>query len=105
MSVWLDHVKETRKNCPGMSFKEVLKAAKKTYNKASKTAGPVSCKPSSKKKSASRKGRALKKTRRTKKVRRKKGKSGKGRKTKKKSLKNKLPKKFKCKMYPNAPEC
>ena len=108
MSVWLDHVKATRKKCPGMSFKEVLIEAKKTYNKSTKTAGPVVCKSSSKKSTKSKKpssrpkkakGRKSRKSRKSRK-RRRTGK-GKGKKTKK----HKVPKKFKCKLYPNAPDC
>ena len=102
MSVWLDHVKATRKKCPGMSFKEVLIEAKKTYNKSTKKAGPVVCKSPSKKpsKRAKRaKGRKSRKSRKTRKSKRRR--TGKGRKTKK----HKVPKKFKCKLYPNAPDC
>lgn len=89
MSVWLNHVKETRKKCPGMSFKEVLKEAKKTYNKKTKTAGPVVC---------AKKGKSVK--RKSKRVRRRKSKSRKGRRKT-----SKLSRNFKCKMFPNAPYC
>ena len=110
MSVWLDHVKATRKKCPGMSFKEVLIEAKKTYNKSSKKAGPVVCKSPSKKSTKSKKpskrakkakGKKSRKSRKTRKRRR----TGKGRKTNSKTKKHKVPKKFKCKLYPNAPDC
>ena len=111
MSVWLDHVKETRKKCPGMSFKEVLKEAKKTYDKNTKKAGPVVCKSSSQKstdkKKPSKRARPSKraKGRKSRKTKRKKRKSvskrGRGR---SKTFK-KIPKRFKCKMYPNAPNC
>ena len=113
MSVWLDHVKETRKKCPGMSFKEVLKEAKKTYDKNTKKAGPVVCKSSSQKsshtKKPSKRARSSKraKGRKSRKTKRKKRKSlskkGKGR-GRSRTLK-KIPKRFKCKMYPNAPNC
>ena len=104
MSVWLDHVKATRKKCPGMSFKEVLIEAKKTYNKSTKIAVPVECKTSKK----SRKSKNLSKKTKSKRRRRKTRKTVKGK--KRKSVKgkrktHKVPKKFKCKLYPNAPNC
>ena len=100
MSVWLDHVKATRKNCPGMSFKEVLKVAAKTYNKQTKKAGPVTCKkPSLKKKS-----RKVRKTRKSRKGKSRKSRGkGKGKSRSRKT--RKVPNKFKCKLYPNAPNC
>jgi len=100
MSVWLDHVKATRKKCPGMSFKEVLIEAKKTYNKSTKKAGPVVCKSSSKKSRKSKKS-----TKKAKSRRRRRRKTGKSKKTNSKTKKHKVPKKFKCKLYPNAPHC
>ena len=97
MSVWLDHVKATRKTCPGMSFKEVLKLAAKTYNKQTKKAGPVTCKKPSIKNNPARK------VRKTRKI---KSKSGKGKSRRRaKGKTRKVPKKFKCKLYPNAPNC
>ena len=41
---WLEHIKEFRKRNPGLSFKAVLKGAKKTYTAIAKT----SCKRKSK---------------------------------------------------------
>lgn len=98
MSVWLDHVKATRKKCPGMSFKEVLMEAKKTYNKSTKTAGPVACKSSKKPR------KSKKSTKKAKRKRRRKTIKGRRKRTAK-SKKHKVPKKFKCKLYPNAPNC
>ena len=101
MSVWLDHVKATRKNCPGMSFKEVLIQAKKTYNKSTKKAGPVECKTSKN----PRKLKGLSKKTKRRRRRRKSAKGKKRRSVKGKRKTRKVPKKFKCKLYPNAPEC
>lgn len=106
MSVWLDHVKETRKKCPGMPFKDVLKEAKKTYDKKTKTAGPVVCKSTKSTKSKSK--RPKRSTKKKRKRKRKTMGKGRGRKGKAKTLKKtsrKIPKKFKCKMFPNAPNC
>lgn len=118
MSVWLDHIKATRKKCPELSYKEAMIEAKKTYNKSTKKAGPVVCKSSSKDSSETKKpskrdrpskkakGKG-KKSRKSKRRKTKKGKrAAKGRRTaKSKTRKHKVPKKFKCKLYPNAPDC
>ena len=75
-NTWLAHVKKTMALHPGKPFKEVLKAAKKTYKKTAKTAkyavtgkkqsGGKSRKGGARK---SRKGGARKSRRRTRKSR------------------------------------
>jgi len=56
MSVWLDHVKKTKKAHPSKSLKEVLIMASKTYKQGAK-AGPKKAKTMKKKK----KGKTMKK--------------------------------------------
>ena len=109
MNKWLMHVKETKKKCPNMSLKEVLKAAKKTYNKETKTASPVkSCNKTTTlnkgKSRKSRKSRKSKKRKVRKQTRSRKGKSRK-RRGKGKSRKMKVSKRALCSVYPNAPGC
>jgi len=113
MSVWMDHVKEVRKKCPGMSFKHVLQEAKKTYNKKTQTASDVtSCSNHMKRKGLSKKRKGRGKTMKSRKGRGKTMKSRKGRgktmKSKKgrgKTMKHKVPKGFRCKAYPNGRGC
>lgn len=109
MSIWIDHIKATRKKCPELSYKEAMIEAKKTYNKNTKKTAPVVCK-SSKSLSLKSKGhpKSKRKSRKTKKSPRKsKGKGRKSAKGKRRTAKykKKVPKKFKCKLYPNAPDC
>ena len=68
MSVWLDHVKKTMKENPGLEFKEVLKKAKKTYKKTSGKSKTIKVPKKSKKSRKSKKSKkSHKKNRRSKK--------------------------------------
>jgi hypothetical protein len=106
MSVWMDHVKEVRKKCPGMSFKHVLQEAKKTYNKKTQTTKAVtSCSNHTKNKKEGSVKRK-KSSKRKKSLRTRKGKGrGKSRKGRGKTMKHKVPKGFRCKAYPNGRGC
>ena len=88
--MWLEHVKKTRKMLPsGTMFKDVLKAAKKTWKKAKGVTAKVVKKVGKKAKSIAKKAkkRIIGGKNKTKKARKGKSKKGKSKKGKKKSMK------------------